>query len=66
MAGQLKRVGLQMLELGHAQVRDGDEGRGCFKDSSRAFDLLNRPFHGLHVGIVTVVAYRAQRRRYEF
>jgi hypothetical protein len=49
--GGSKRVGRQILELGHAQVGDGDEVAHCSEATSCRLGLLKLTVHGLHVGV---------------
>ena len=50
--GGLQWVGGQMPELGHTQIRDGDEVRGGPEASGSALGLLQQPVHRLHEGAV--------------
>lgn len=45
----------QMLELGHAQVGDGDEVRCCAEPASGALGLLQQTVHRLDEGVGSVV-----------
>ena len=47
-----------MPELGHTQIRDGDEVRGGPEASGSALGLLQQPVHHLHVGICAVEKLR--------
>jgi hypothetical protein len=48
-----------MFELGHTQIRDGDQVGDGSKTSGRALCLLQQSIHCLHVGIAAVVQHAA-------
>ena len=48
-----------MLELGHTQVRDGDEVRGGSEASGSTLGLLQQAVHRLHVGVAAVIQHAA-------
>ena len=56
---KLQRVGGQMLELGHPQIRDGNEVGRCSEASGGALGLLQQAVHRLHIGITSVVQHAA-------
>ena len=48
-------MGGQMVELGHAQVGDGDEARCCAEAACGALGLLQQTVHRLDEGVGPVV-----------
>ncbi len=53
--GRRERMSWQVLELGHAQVGDGDEVR---RGADAALGLLEQSVHGLDEGIGAAVGHR--------
>lgn len=53
--GKGERTWGQVLELGHAQISDGDEVDGRLEAARGALGLLKRPVHGLDEGVGAVV-----------
>ena len=56
---RLQRVAGQMLELGHPQIRDGNEVGCRSKASGSTLGLLQQTVHGLHISIAAVVQHAA-------
>ena len=59
----LQRIERQMLEPGHAQVRDGNEVSGGSESPGSSLGLLQQAVHGLHIGVAATVQHPAHDRR---
>ena len=56
-----ERAGRQVLELGHAQVGDGDEVLARPEAARGALGLLQQPVHRLDEGVAAVIDHAAHR-----
>ena len=55
--GRCERMTRQVLELGHAQISNGDEGRGCSEAPRGALGLLQHAVHGFDKSIGPVISH---------